>query len=287
MIGKMQILYIGILLIIGSHITWAKCNVCLTETQMTCVSKTEFRVCSNNLPLGPVNTCPEGFICSTVTPVICRPSGQGFESTCGECNKCNHDLTFACTGVKTYALCLGQNKPSAIATGTCGEGFVCNIDSPQLCVNMTGGIRSTCPLDNEITTERTTSTTTVPTQIQLDTKDQHETPTADPSEAFALSTCESVKMNTRIPLPPDMNMDCRNYIQCFVDNFGKWFGKILSCPYGRYFNPITQSCGFIRPLECSVQQLSNYFKKFSIVGIQKLVFELETSKNNSNNYNIF
>lgn len=99
---------------------------------MACVSETEYQFCVNNIPSGTGANCPTGYVCSTATDVICVPNVVGNEATCNECNQCDANLVFACTGVNTYALCLGTNNPTA-DIHTCPSGQVCNINSPQIC----------------------------------------------------------------------------------------------------------------------------------------------------------
>lgn len=107
---------------------------------MACVSETQYQFCVNNLPSGTINSCPTGYVCSTATSVTCQLSTSGFAATCGSCNVCNANLTFACTGSNTYALCLGTTVPSATAVGSCGTGLVCNVNLPQMCGNSATGV---------------------------------------------------------------------------------------------------------------------------------------------------
>uniref|UniRef100_A0A1L8EIU7 Putative secreted protein n=1 Tax=Haematobia irritans TaxID=7368 RepID=A0A1L8EIU7_HAEIR len=245
-----QIFLIIFLLAHNIRYLWANCNVCLTATQMACVSETEFQFCVNNLPMGPVSRCPDGFICTTTTTAICQPNGMGFEPTCGECNKCNSALTFACTGTNTYALCLGTNVPSPIATGTCGAGLVCNLNSPQICGDPTNGNPATCPAvnDNSTTPTPTPNPTPRPTPIPT-TGPTTVHPTINPP-SFAQSFCQNVKINARMSLPANMNKGCKHYIYCFLTTNATWSGQIYTCPGSTYFDDQTKYCVVKKPVGC-------------------------------------
>ncbi|XP_037820591.1 uncharacterized protein LOC119609759 isoform X2 [Lucilia sericata] len=139
---------LSIILIYVEHLK-AQCNVCSAVNQMVCVSQTEYQFCVNNMPSGAVNTCPTDYVCSTATATICLPNSAGVTATCSDCNKCDLSLVFACTGVSTYALCLGQTTPSAV-TGTCGAGQVCNINSAQICTTPSAGLTATVLLEDQL-----------------------------------------------------------------------------------------------------------------------------------------
>uniref|UniRef100_A0A1I8NM42 Chitin-binding type-2 domain-containing protein n=1 Tax=Stomoxys calcitrans TaxID=35570 RepID=A0A1I8NM42_STOCA len=235
MSNYMRLAFISVLFALNIDSLRANCNVCSAVTQMACVSETEFQVCVNNVPTGAVNSCPSGFICSTATAVTCQASDAGFEPTCNECNKCNADMTFACTGTNTYALCLGTNTPSPIATGSCGDGLVCNFNLPEICADPADGTAATCPTANAETTTTTTTTTVAPT--------------LDPP-SFAQNLCETVKINARMSLPADMNMDCKNYVYCFLTANGTWSGQIYTCAGSTYFDDQTKYCMVNKPPGC-------------------------------------
>lgn len=119
---------------------WAECNVCSATTQMACVSETQYQACVDNVPSGTINSCPNNYICSTLTPVTCNDRSSGISASCNECKICDITSTFACTGENTYSLCLGTSIPSTTATGSCGPGLVCNINLSNICGDPVNGV---------------------------------------------------------------------------------------------------------------------------------------------------
>uniref|UniRef100_D3TQY3 Hypothetical conserved protein n=1 Tax=Glossina morsitans morsitans TaxID=37546 RepID=D3TQY3_GLOMM len=229
----------------------SECNECSSVNNLACVSQTQFQVCVNGLPQGTVNSCPTGFACSTNTAIICQPNQMGFSASCSNCNQCDDSKTFACTGVRTYALCLGNTFPSDI-TGSCAPFHVCNINYPQICGNATTGISPTCPPANAATETSTASPTppTPPTPPALPPPPPRPT-TIPPGfiTNYVQFFCQSVRSNTRFPLPGELDATCRRYIYCFL-NKGVWFGQVYTCPGNTFFNQPMQLCSSQRPFNC-------------------------------------
>lgn len=146
-----------LVLILGILQIHADCNICSSITNAACVSSTQFQFCVNNIPSGTLNSCPSGNYC-TGEAQICQTNASLL--ACTGCGQCNSDNSFACLGVRTFALCLGDVNPSAI-TGSCAPDHVCNWDNPNICGTAEQGYQATCPLvDDEEST--TTSTTAAP-----------------------------------------------------------------------------------------------------------------------------
>ncbi|KAI8126447.1 hypothetical protein FF38_04687 [Lucilia cuprina] len=229
---------LSIFLIYVEHLK-AQCNVCSAVNQMACVSQTEYQFCVNNTPSGAVNTCPTDYVCSTATATICLPNSAGVTATCSDCNKCDLSLVFACTGVTTYALCLGQTTPST-DTGTCGAGQVCNINTAQICTTPSAGLTATCPTGGStITTSTTTTTAATPT---------FTTPPTVPT--YAQYFCQVMRINKRFQVPSEFDTSCRRYIYCFKTTTGTWSGQIYTCAGSTYFDPVSLYCVASRPSSC-------------------------------------
>lgn len=125
--------------------TQATCNVCNSVNNLTCYSSTQMQACdASGTPTGSPTDCPTGYVCVSGTGgVLCEPedSTGGSQADCQECNKCDSSQTFACTGTSTFALCLGTDTVQN-STGTCADGYVCNINDTQICGLSSGGVSS-------------------------------------------------------------------------------------------------------------------------------------------------
>ncbi|XP_073836570.1 uncharacterized protein [Musca autumnalis] len=228
--------YVNIFLIFYLFLTktvvWgANCNVC-TANQVACVSETEFQFCTSSIPSGSIITCPTGNICSTTAPTVCTTPTLGFPATCGGCNVCSTDMSFACTGVNTYALCLGTTVPSTTAVGSCGANLVCNINDPKMCVTPTVTVTATC----------STSATASPTFPSL-------TPNTN-LPTYAQYLCQIIRINARFTLPTEVDNTCRKYVYCFLTKNGTWSGQIYTCAGTTYFDPYSRYCVATRPTGC-------------------------------------
>lgn len=176
---------------------------------MACVSETQYQFCVNNLPSGTINSCPTGYVCSTATSVTCQLSTSGFAATCGSCNVCNANMTFACTGSNTYALCLGTTVPSATAVGSCGTGLVCNVNLPQMCGNSATGVsiyifllvRYLTVTSFQVVATCSTGTPINPTLPSLTTP--------SPLPTYAQYLCQMIRVNGRFSLPTNIDSTCR------------------------------------------------------------------------------
>ncbi|XP_030372977.1 uncharacterized protein LOC115622968 [Scaptodrosophila lebanonensis] len=202
------------------------CNTCTYPSEVACVSATQFQFCVNNSPTGPVNTCPNGMVC-TGGATICQGNGVA-PAACSGCNECNLNQTFACTGPRTFALCLGSSVISNI-TGNCAPYHVCNIDTPNICGNATLGSPATCSfIDSTPTPEPTT------------------TPTTDPT-----AYCRLIRQNGRFPYGTLLCSTCRQYIGCYLLS-GIWYGAIYTCPGNLFFDSTSRYCTKTVPARCSL-----------------------------------
>ncbi|CAD7002594.1 uncharacterized protein LOC101457737 isoform X2 [Ceratitis capitata] len=213
----------------------AICNTCNSVTNLACVSTTQFQVCINGLPTGSATSCPTGYICSTASTSICAPSsGQNVVGDCTACNTCDSTLTFACTGVRTYALCLGSATPSDL-TGSCEPYHICSIDYEFICGNATEGVTPTCA-----STETTETTTAVST-----------TTTTDASIVTnPVTYCQTLQQNGRFPVGNDLTTTCKQYVYCFINN-AVWSGALYYCPGATYFDSNTRYCTANVPQRCT------------------------------------
>ncbi|XP_037939853.1 uncharacterized protein LOC119672786 [Teleopsis dalmanni] len=223
-----------------------QCNACAADTGVACVSEISFKICVGGYPNGDALTCPTGYVCSTANSSICLPKVQNITPTCSDCNKCDATSTFACTGLTTFALCLGTGTISDIV-GNCAPSHICSIDYPQICGNATTGISATCPSVIDGTTPGTTSST--PTTGS----------TASTVTPFYNATyfCSNLQQKGRFPVGTDLSTTCRQYVYCFL-NGGAWHGQIYNCPGSTYFNSTSQNCGVAIPPRClgTVRSLS-------------------------------
>uniref|UniRef100_A0A1A9W3G4 Chitin-binding type-2 domain-containing protein n=1 Tax=Glossina brevipalpis TaxID=37001 RepID=A0A1A9W3G4_9MUSC len=205
----------------------SECNVCSFVNNLACVSQTQFQVCINGLPEGTVTSCPTGFVCSTNTPKICQPNQMGFSASCSNCNQCDASNTFACTGMRTFALCLGNTFPSDI-TGSCAPFHVCNINYPQICGNATIGISATCPTANAATETSTAIPTPTPTPPSTSSLPPPVLPTMMPPNFitnYVRFFCQSVRSNTRFPLPQEIDNTCRRQ-EMILKSFPPWMESL-------------------------------------------------------------
>ncbi|XP_049314695.1 uncharacterized protein LOC115066278 [Bactrocera dorsalis] len=121
-------------------------------TNLACTLQTQFQVCVDGLPTGTPLSCPSGYIYSTTAANICIPrDNTSVVGDCVECHICDASQTFACTGVRTFALCLGTKAISNIV-GSYAPYLVCSIDYPHICGKESLGIPPTCPIADELAT---------------------------------------------------------------------------------------------------------------------------------------
>ncbi|XP_067646515.1 uncharacterized protein [Eurosta solidaginis] len=228
-----------------TSVSCANCNVC-SESSLACVSLTQFSVCVNDLPTETVTSCPTGYICSTTSTSICELSaGDNVIGDCSDCNTCDATRTFACTGLRTYALCLGTTTVSDLG-GTCAPYHVCNIDYKYICGNSTMGIQATCPSTGETETTTTTETSTTDTTQTVATT---TTQSQIVSVTNPLSYCQTLQQNGRFPAGNELTTTCKQYVYCFV-NRSVWYGALYFCPGSTYFNSSSRYCTPNIPARC-------------------------------------
>jgi len=236
-IGFIKLIVVGI--VIQSQGTvgqYAPCNLCSLDSGMACVSETQFQICdANGLPSGPLNSCPTGYSCSTEDARICKPTAEVTQVDCSSCNVCDATNTFACTGPRTYALCLGGTTASS-ATGTCSADLVCSLWHEQICGNSSMGFAATCSFYD--------APTTVPTSSTIATTKAATTP------MNADTYCRMMKQNKRYPVGTDLATTCRQYYLCRL-NDAIWYGTIYTCPGSTYFNAATLYCDTAIPTRCT------------------------------------
>ncbi|XP_050333285.1 uncharacterized protein LOC126761287 [Bactrocera neohumeralis] len=233
----------------------AACNSCSVTTNLACVSKTEFSVCVNGLPTGTASGCPDGYICSTTAASICVSStGTSIVGDCEECKTCDTSHTFACTGVRTYALCLGTDSISDLG-GSCAPYHVCSIDYPYICGNETLGITPTCSTADGTDTTTTTETTTT----TIATTTSGSVIVTDP-----VAYCQTLQQSGRFPVGNELSTTCKQYVYCFVNN-SVWSGVLYYCPGDTYFDSTTRYCSPTIPARCSSSRRSLYLRGYEIV----------------------
>ncbi|KAH8301134.1 hypothetical protein KR018_003089, partial [Drosophila ironensis] len=217
--------------------TLATCNVCNSVNNLTCYSSTQMQACdASATPTGSPTDCPTGYACvSGSSGVLCEPEdATGSQADCQECNKCDTSQTFACTGTSTFALCLGTDAIQN-STGSCADGYVCNINDTQICGLSSGGVAATCSYADDTTT--TTSTTAATTA-------------ATPSTSSASAYCAAVQSQGKFAVGNDAYTTCRQYIECALVS-GSWIGQTYTCPGSLYFSSAAGLCVSALPSTCS------------------------------------
>ena len=121
-------------MILVPTITEAKCNTC-NPNGIACINETAFNLCFNE-KADTTNefNCPEGNVCSQ-TQFKCVKKGDG-PAACDPnqgCAVCDGIKMFACTSRTTFAQCNGDVITRN--SGKCPEGFVCDSNSKEICVN--------------------------------------------------------------------------------------------------------------------------------------------------------
>lgn len=251
LISKSRALIVILLLLFSksSNFVSAVCNACSGKTNLACVSQTQFQVCVDGIPTGTPTSCPSGYFCSTISTSICEPSGDtSVVGDCDECNVCDDNKTFACTGVRTYALCLGTTTVSNLG-GTCAPYHVCSIDYEYICGNETLGIEPTCSTADEqaTTTVSTTSTTSSASVI-----------VSDPA-----AYCKTIQQNGRFPVGNELTTTCQQYVYCFINN-NVWSGALYLCPGATYFDSSSRYCSPVVPARCASSTQSLYLETFEL-----------------------
>ncbi|XP_050333152.1 uncharacterized protein LOC126761210 [Bactrocera neohumeralis] len=217
----------------SSNIAFAVCNAC-SISNFACTSQTQFQVCVEGLPTGTPLSCPSGYICSTTAANICVPSDNtSVDGDCTECYICDASQTFACTGVRTFALCLGTKAVSNIG-GNCAPYLVCSIDYPHICGDETM-IAPTCPTADELATTVDSPTTTTTSGSVIVTN--------------PVAFCQTIQQNGRFPVGNELKTNCQQYVYCFI-NGNVWSGAIYYCPSDTYFDTSSRYCSPVVPARC-------------------------------------
>nr|XP_014094100.2 uncharacterized protein LOC106620204 isoform X1 [Bactrocera oleae] len=236
----------------SSDFAWAACNACSVTSNLACVSQTEFQVCIGGLPTGTATSCPNGYICSTSSTSICVSSTDtSVVGDCIQCGNCDATQTFACTGVRTYALCLGLSSASSLG-GSCAPYHVCSIDYQYICGNETLGILPTCSTADEAVSTTTTESTTTTTSSGSVT-------VTDP-----VAYCQTIQQNGRFPVGNELTTTCKQYVYCFVNN-NVWSGALYYCPGATYFDSATRYCSPSVPARCDSSTQSLYLRGYELV----------------------
>ncbi|XP_064541332.1 uncharacterized protein LOC135430557 [Drosophila montana] len=210
---------------VGSLGCQAECNACAAGSGVACISERQFQFCANNQTTGPVNSCPADSYCSSQVPICQKNAALVACAGCGECNELG---TFACTGTRTFALCLGSNRPSNI-TASCSDQLVCNRNLPEICGNATA-TSATCPEQPATTEQPSTEDDTDTTTL--------ESTTVSTTDDFCRASFKGIPIHA---IPNDT--ECTSYIYCrfYIQS---WVGRIIDCPSDKpYFNGWTLCCG--------------------------------------------
>ncbi|KAH8415728.1 hypothetical protein KR222_011438, partial [Zaprionus bogoriensis] len=229
----------------------AQCNVCNSVNSMACYSRNQTQSCdANNLPSYVPYDCPAGYVCvSGAGGVLCEPEASASATVaCQQCNKCDANGTFACTGSSSFALCDGTGGTPQVSAGggSCASGYVCNINYAGICGSNATVAPSCSYADDTTTTTTTTSTTT--TSTTTSTAAASTTP-ATPSTSNAASYCAAVQSAGRYAVGDYTETTCRQYIECFLLN-GNWLGHTYTCPGSTYFSRSTRNCVTTLPSTC-------------------------------------
>ncbi|XP_017133601.1 uncharacterized protein LOC108150143 [Drosophila elegans] len=206
-----QLLGLGILLAILVGFSQGECNACSAESNAACVSTNQYQNCTDNIPTGPIYTCPNNTNC-TGSAERCTSNATLF--SCNDCNKCVGKLNFTCTGPSTFSRCDGLSVVSV--EYSCSSGQVCNINNKNYCAPPINGTGATCSYYN--------STTVI------------------------VDFCNTKASTGRFPYPNDSS--CLRYIYCFSKG-STWIGNTWKCPSNKpYFSNITLNCVTNKPLTC-------------------------------------
>ncbi|EDW17886.1 mucin-5AC [Drosophila mojavensis] len=222
----------------------ATCNVCNPVNNMTCYSSSQFQACdANGLPSRLPTSCPAGYSCvSGASGVLCLPNNSTTIADCQDCNKCDANLTFACTSTSTFALCLGTTTPQN-SSGSCAAGYVCNMNATQIC-GLETQVTPTCSYADDPTTTTTTTTTTPATTAATTT-----TAPATPSPENPNTYCSAIRAQGYYPAGDYAETTCRQYIYCYLSG-GVWRGQRYNCPGRTYFSPTMRTCVTAMPANC-------------------------------------
>lgn len=221
----------------------AECNVCNTVNNMACYSVNQTQACdaSSNLPTYVPYDCPSGYVCVSGTAgVLCEPESNTTVATCEQCNKCDANNTFACTGTSTFALCEGTTTPLADSSYSCPSGYVCNVNSEYICLPSSSAAPS-CSYADDTSNNTIAVTTTASTATS--------TTAATPSTSNAATYCAAVQSQGKFAVGDYTETTCRQYIYCFLLN-GNWLGQKYTCPGSTYFSRSTRTCVTDLPSTC-------------------------------------
>ncbi|XP_043649208.1 uncharacterized protein LOC122617422 [Drosophila teissieri] len=206
-----HLLHFVFLLAILVKFSQADCNICSSESNVACVSKTQYQNCSANaIPTGTVYTCPNNTYCSAL-PEKCSAT-EAFAS-CNDCRKCDGVIPFACTSPTTFALCNAVNEITSYEY-SCLTGEVCLSQIGNPCVASVNGTGASCSY-----------------------------------YAVVDDLCTQKASTGRYPYPNDSS--CLKYVYCFRKGStwsGNIWQCPSSKPY---FSATTSSCVATKPATCT------------------------------------
>ncbi|ALC44876.1 CG13309, partial [Drosophila busckii] len=228
-----------------------ECNTC-NPNGVACVSNTEFKICSSNLPVGDTYPCPNFYKC-TGGNVVCEAASIG---ACSDCELCNANKTIACLSATVFAVCI-SDVPDNTITGDCAPNYVCNRDNPKICGKASEGFPATCATATTTATTTTTSTTRTTTAAPNPADGgcgliQKEG--AFPRGNDPKTTCRQLTNITLYSILKTNDYFCR-YIVCSQRN-NVWYGDIFYCPGNTYFDSTSSRCVQDVPATCSSRILN-------------------------------
>ncbi|KAL5287561.1 hypothetical protein ACFFRR_008446 [Megaselia abdita] len=253
-------IYISALLILSLTLTGLVSGDC-QENGVNCLSANTFVLCDGD---GTSYKCPDGKVCTTHED-ICRPncgedpSSPVVPTKCGVC-EASPNKRFACISESTFIFCFGKDVPFEGSEGYCSEGFVCDVNNPQVCssnntepscvTDLTGiptypsdDTTTKCPGTYSTTVEPTTvePTTTTETTIGTTTKTTEGPATPPPryTEDELREMCDNNQGSEDIVLD-----GCREYLTCQEGSH-----KVTNC-FPQFYNKDEKKCEKTVPEYC-------------------------------------
>ncbi|XP_020816920.1 mucin-5AC-like [Drosophila serrata] len=252
-----------------------KCQECQTNNDVYCHNQTTYQNCMKGKPIGDVEQCPEGTVCTNDLDVcVEKPDGTNIMDVCGSnsaCGSCDGSPKYTCVSSTQFARCKG----TTLITSTiysCEEDEVCyqkglddyeTVCVPSCALNYLDA-QPTCTNDDFTTTTTTAAPPTTPsdadrqniceaaasgTTASPTSTLSTESPTTGTSSTTSATTTAVTKFfytrNTG-------DKTCTTYLYCQKSPTGtEWTTVFLTCSAPKpYFDSTTKNCVATKPTDC-------------------------------------